>query len=188
MKLRQASVLAATIFTTLASAFACTDISSDPNTVLSLQFDSLPAPGVAVGDTLRDTLGAVARPTVHAFNFHGDEIVPASVFFLSPDTGVTVDSASGTIVADSLRSSPARIVANVGTLQAIQKPFFLGLRIQICRLTQVKFLGAPNICPASSSRDLLAAEPSPAGICRTRISRRSHFPIPAPTATSETAD
>jgi hypothetical protein len=117
----RAFVLGTAIVTALASAFACTDISSDPNTVLSLQFDSLPAPGVVVGDTLRDTLGVVARPVVHAFNFQGEEIVPAPVFFVSPDSGVTVDSASGIVVADSLRASPARIVANVGTLQAIQK-------------------------------------------------------------------
>jgi hypothetical protein len=117
----RAFVLAATTVTVVASAFACTDISSDPNTVLSLQFDSLAAPGVAVGDTLRDTLGVVALPVVHAFNFQGDEIVPAPVFFVSPDSGVRVDSSSGIVVADSLRASPARIVANVGTLQAIQK-------------------------------------------------------------------
>lgn len=114
-------VLVATIIAVVASAFACTDISSDPHTVLSLQFDSLPAPGVAVGDTLRDTLGVVARPVVHAFNYQGDEIIPAPVFFLSPDTGVTVDSATGVIVGDSLRATPARVVANIGTLQAIQK-------------------------------------------------------------------
>jgi hypothetical protein len=117
----RAFVLAAAIVTVVASAFACTDISSDPNTVLSLEFDSLPAPGVAVGDSLRDTLGVVALPVVRAFNYQGDEIVPAPVFFVSPDSGVRVDSASGIIVADSLRASPARIVANVGTLQAIQK-------------------------------------------------------------------
>jgi hypothetical protein len=114
-------VLVATIATILASVFACTDISSDPNTVLSLQFDSLPVPGVAVGDTLRDTLGVAVRPAVHAFNFQGDEIVPAPVFFVSPDSGVTVDSASGIITGDSLRSTPARIFADVGSLQAVQK-------------------------------------------------------------------
>jgi hypothetical protein len=113
--------LAATIAASFGSALACTDISSNPDAVLSLQFDSLPTPGVAVGDTLRDTLGIGARPVVHAFNFQGDEIVPVPVFFVSPDSGVTVDSASGIIVGDSLRSTPARIVANVGTLQAIQK-------------------------------------------------------------------
>jgi hypothetical protein len=102
------------------SAAACTDISGGSTAVLSIQFDPLPAPSVVLGDTLRDTTGAVVRPVVHAFNFQGDEIIPAPVFFLSPDSGVTVDSATGIVVGDSLRLTPARIVATVGTLQAIQ--------------------------------------------------------------------
>jgi hypothetical protein len=75
---------------------------------------------VVVGDTLRDTTGAVIRPTVHAFNFKGDEIPQPPVYFLSPDSGVTVDSATGIVVGDSLRSTSARIIATVGGLQAIQ--------------------------------------------------------------------
>lgn len=101
-------------------AVACTDISGSSTSVLSIQFDTLSAPSVVVGDTLRDTTGAVVRPVVHAFNFQGEEIIPAPVFFLSPDSGITVDSATGIVVGDSLRSTPARIVATVGTLQAIQ--------------------------------------------------------------------
>jgi hypothetical protein len=102
------------------AAIGCTDISGSPTSVLSIQFDSLAAPSVVVGDTLRDTSGAVVRPVVHAFNFKGQEIIPAPVHFLSPDSGITVDSATGIVVADSLRSTPARIIASVGTLQAIQ--------------------------------------------------------------------
>jgi hypothetical protein len=63
----------------------------------------------------------VIRPTVHAFNFKGDEILQPPVWFQSPDSGVVVDSVTGIVVADSLRSTPARIVATVGTLQAVQK-------------------------------------------------------------------
>ena len=103
------------------AAIGCTEISSSSTAVLSIQFDSLGAPSVVVGDTLRDTTGAVVRPKVHVFNFKGVEIVPAPVYCLSPDSGVTVDSATGVMVADSLRSTPARIIATVGTLQAVQK-------------------------------------------------------------------
>ena len=92
------------------AALACTDVSGSSTSVLSIQFDTLPAPSVVVGDTLRDTTGAVVRPVVHAFNFKGDEILPPPVYFLSPDSGVTVDSATGIVVGDSLRSTPARIV------------------------------------------------------------------------------
>ena len=102
-------------------ALACGDVSGSSTSVLSIQFDSLAAPSVVVGDTLRDTTGAVIRPTVHAFNFKGDEILNPPVWFQSPDSGVRVDSATGIVVADSLRSTPARIVATVGSIQAIQK-------------------------------------------------------------------
>ena len=103
-----------------AGAFACGDVTGSSTSVLSIQFDSLGAPSVVVGDTLRDTTGAVIVPVVHAFNFKGDAIVPAPVWFQSPDSGVTVDSLTGILVADSLRSTPARLVATVGELQAIQ--------------------------------------------------------------------
>jgi hypothetical protein len=105
----------------VAGAIACTDLSGSKAAVLSIQFDTLASPSVVVGDTLRDTTGAVILPVVHAFDFDGNEIVPAPVFFVSPDSGVSVDSATGIIVGDSLRSTPARIVATVGTLQAIQR-------------------------------------------------------------------
>ena len=103
------------------AALACGDVSGSSTSVLSIQFDSLAAPSVVVGDTLRDTTGAVIVPKVHAFNFKGEEILPAPVRFVSPDSGVVVDSLTGIVVADSLRSTPARIVATVGGLQAIQK-------------------------------------------------------------------
>jgi hypothetical protein len=103
------------------AALACVEVSGSSTSVLSIQFDSLAAPSVVVGDTLRDTTGAVIRPTVHAFNFNGDEIIPPPVWFQSPDSGIVVDSVTGIVVADSLRSTPARIVATVGSLQAIQK-------------------------------------------------------------------
>lgn len=102
-------------------AVACTNISDNADAVLSLQFDSLASPSVVLGDTLRDTTGAIALPVVHAFNYHGDEIAAAPIYFLSPDSGVTVDSATGIVVGDSLRSTPARIIATISNLQAVQK-------------------------------------------------------------------
>ena len=103
------------------AAIACTDLSGSSTSVLSIQFDSLAAPSVVVGDTLRDTTGAVIFPVVHAFNFKREEITSIPVRFQSPDSGVVVDSITGVVFGDSLRSTPARIVATVGTLQAIQR-------------------------------------------------------------------
>ena len=103
------------------SALACGDVSGSSTSVLSIQFDSLASPSVVVGDTLRDTTGAVILPVVRAFNFNGDEITPVTVRFQSPDSGLVVDSVTGIITGDSLRSTPGRIVATVGSLQAIQR-------------------------------------------------------------------
>ena len=105
----------------IAVGTSCGDVSGSSTSVLSIQFDTLAAPAVVRGDTLRDTTGKVILPVVRAFNFKGDEIPSPPVWFQSPDSGVTVDSVTGAIVGDSLRSTPARIIATVGTLQAIQK-------------------------------------------------------------------
>jgi hypothetical protein len=113
--------LSAALAVVIAAASACEDISGSDTAVLSIQFDSLPVPSVVVGDTLRDTTGAVALPRVRAFNFKGNEIPSPPVWFQSPDSGITVDSLTGTVVADSLRSTPARVIATVGELQAIQR-------------------------------------------------------------------
>jgi hypothetical protein len=121
IRLRSSAVTASVALALVtAGTLACGDVSGSSTSVLSIQFDSLGAPSAVVGDTLRDTTGAVIVPVVHAFNFKGEEIVPAPVWFLSPDSGVSVDSLTGILVADSLRSTPARIIATVGTLQAIQ--------------------------------------------------------------------
>lgn len=99
---------------------ACTDISDNATTALSLQFESLASPSVVVGDSLRDTTGAIAPPTVRAFNYQGEEIPAPPVRFFSIDRGLTVDSITGVVTADSLRSTPGRIVASLGSLQALQ--------------------------------------------------------------------
>jgi hypothetical protein len=104
-----------------AGLISCSDVSGSSTSVLSIQFDTLASPAVVIGDTLRDTTGNVALPVVRAFNFKGDEIPSPPIWFQSPDSGVTVDSVTGAIVGDSLRPTSARIIATVGTLQAIQK-------------------------------------------------------------------
>jgi hypothetical protein len=114
-------IIASSALLSVAAVFACSDVSGSSTSVLSIQFDSLASPSVVVGDTLRDTTGAVILPVVRAFNFKGEAITPVPVWFQSPDSGVVVDSVTGIIVGDSLRSTPARIVATVGSLQAVQR-------------------------------------------------------------------
>jgi hypothetical protein len=103
-----------------ATTLACGDVSGGSSSVLSIQFDSLATPAVVLGDSLRDTTGAVFHPVVHAYNFSGDEILPSPAWFQSPDSGISVDSATGIIVGDSLRTG-ARIIATVGGLQATRR-------------------------------------------------------------------
>jgi hypothetical protein len=117
---RRSAVIASTLAFIAATILACGDVTGGSSSVLSIQFDSLGAPGVVLGDSLRDTAGVVIHPVVHAYNFSGDEITPSLAWFQSPDSGISVDSATGIIVGDSLRTA-ARIIATVGGLQAIQK-------------------------------------------------------------------
>ena len=50
-------------------ALACVDIPTAGDELLSFQFDPLPSPSVIVGDTLRDSLGAVKPLSVTGFNY-----------------------------------------------------------------------------------------------------------------------
>ncbi|MBA3644815.1 MAG: hypothetical protein H0W63_01425 [Gemmatimonadaceae bacterium] len=100
------------------AAGACTDVTGAKNEILSIQFDSLAFPSVVVGDSLRDTTGAIALPRVTAFDFGGAVIPTATVRYYTADRGVTVDSITGLIRGDSVRATPVRIIATVGEIQA----------------------------------------------------------------------
>jgi len=104
----------------LAAVAACTDVTGAKNEILSVQFDALPSPSVVVSDSLRDSTGKIAVPHVTAFNFEGNPVSGVTVTYHSADRGVTVDSVTGIIRGDSLRTTPARIIATVGGIQAQQ--------------------------------------------------------------------
>jgi hypothetical protein len=113
-------LLSAVAVIALAGAGACTDVTGAKNEVLSIQFDTLASPSVVLNDSLRDTTGALALPRVTAFNFSGLPVATPVVRYHSADRGVTVDSLTGLIRGDSLRSTPVRIIATVGAIQAQQ--------------------------------------------------------------------
>ena len=100
------------------AAAACSDVTGAKNGILSIQFDTLAFPSVVVGDSLRDTTGALALPRVTAFNFEGAVVPTAVVRYHTADRGVTVDSVTGLIRGDSVRATPVRIIATVGDIQA----------------------------------------------------------------------
>ena len=115
---RRIMVFGAALATVLVTA--CVKISDNSDTVLSLEFDPLASPSVVVGDSLRDSTGTLAAPTVRAFNYQGEEIVSPPIRFRAPDPGISIDSITGVISGDSLRTTPVRVVASVGSLQALQ--------------------------------------------------------------------
>jgi hypothetical protein len=100
-----------------AIAAACTQVSSDPNAVVALAFDTLPSPSVVIGDTLRDETGVVTPLRAAPLNSNGDVVTTAPVRFVTLDTGVTITDA-GLVVATATRATSVRLVAQLGTLQS----------------------------------------------------------------------
>jgi hypothetical protein len=97
---------------------ACVEIPTGANEILSVQFNPLPSPSVVVGDSLRDTLGIVRPVTLSAYNYSGDLVENPQVKFSTVDRGLHVDSLTGIVRGDSVRSS-ARIFASLKQLTAI---------------------------------------------------------------------
>lgn len=69
-------------------------------------------PSVVEGDQLRDSLGQVAPLRVEAFDADGNRIENPEIHFIVLDRGLHVD-AGAVVVGDSVRTTPARIVAQV---------------------------------------------------------------------------
>lgn len=109
---------AAILLSAVALTSACNDINTDPTVVASISLDSVGSPSVIAGDTLRDTLGIVRFMRATAYNIQGDPLVGYPVRFRSPDLGVTVDSVTGLVIADSARPTPIRLLAEAGGLQS----------------------------------------------------------------------
>jgi len=93
----------------------CTEINAAAGHIASLEFDTLPAPAVVTGDTLRDSLGRAAPLRAVAFNSAGDVIADPAIQYIALDTGVTIGG-NGYVVAQR-RSGTVRLVATAGTLQ-----------------------------------------------------------------------
>lgn len=108
-----------------AAAVACAEISTDPKVVASIAIDSLASPSIVANDSLRDTLG-VARP-IHAtiYNIQGTSLTSVPLRYRTADAGVTVDSVSGYIVADTARATGIRIYASAGSLQTAPDTIFI---------------------------------------------------------------
>lgn len=96
---------------------ACVEIPTGADDVLSLEINSLPSPSVVVGDTLRDSTGVIAPVRITAFNFSGEEIATPTARFFAVDRGIRVDSLTGIVRGDSVRTT-ARILVSLEGLNA----------------------------------------------------------------------
>lgn len=119
------SAIVAAVAVGLAMTSACSDINTDPKVVASIALDSIAAPSIVAGDTLRDSLG-FARP-VHAtaFNLQNAPLTGVPVRYRSPDRLVVVDSITGIVTADSVRPTPIRLVAQAGGLQTVPDSLYI---------------------------------------------------------------
>lgn len=112
--------IAAALLTGAAVIAGCTDVSTDPQIPVSLQFDSLPALSVVVGDTVRGDSLEPARLGVRAFNGAGGIVGDSQVRIIG------IDSASrsafrmidGLKLVGTAQNTSVRLVAQAGSLQS----------------------------------------------------------------------
>jgi hypothetical protein len=94
------------------ASVACAEIGTDPAVPASIEMARLPVPAVAVGDSLRDTLGVAVPLRALVRNVQGDVIEDAPVRYLSRDPQLVIDSVSGHVFARDLPTqNPVNVAA-----------------------------------------------------------------------------
>lgn len=106
---------------TLASLLAamgvgCGGVGTEPGAVQALDFTAFPYPAVITGDSLRDEAGLVAPLRATAYDVDGAAVADAPIRFVSPDTGVAIDSLGR--LRTTRRPGPVRVYALVDGLQS----------------------------------------------------------------------
>ena len=108
-----------------AACAGCTDVSTDPQVPVSLQFDSLPALAVVVGDTMRGDSLTPARVSVRAFDGNGGMVRDSQLRVLGIDT-TSVRAfrlISGFRIVGLTEAAAVRVVAQAGALQSQTQTF-----------------------------------------------------------------
>ena len=108
------SALAAT-----AAVGGCTDVPTDPGTPVAIEVEQTQLPAIVIGDSLRDSTGAVVSLGARALNSRNQVIPEAPVRFavLRGDTGViSVDSLTGRVYGR--KPGEVTVTASIGALQA----------------------------------------------------------------------
>ena len=105
-----------------AMAVACTEVGTDPSVPVAIEIDPPTLPAIAVGDTLRDTLGVVAPIVARALNSRNEVIPGAPITFvaLPNDSILDVDAETGIVVGNVV--GLADVVAQVAGLQSVRLP------------------------------------------------------------------
>lgn len=120
---RRSALLTAVGVATVAAG--CAVISTDPDVAVSIEAAPLAFPAIALGDSLRDTLGVAQPVRAIVRNSSGESIADSSIRYLyrqqDIDSALVVDSVTGHVVARALPSSSlVQIAARFGnTLQVL---------------------------------------------------------------------
>lgn len=151
-------------------ALSCGDVPTLPEGIAYISGVIMPSPAVALGDTLRDSLGRAAPLRIHAIGINGDTVVVTPTFVVTtvPGKSATV-SPAGFVVGDSLRT--VQIVGRVGErlqtpnapLEVVLQPDSLG-----ATTTRAKITGTPGAL-LGTSEALTVTVTSGAGTTRTGV-------------------
>ena len=107
---------------------ACSQIPTDPNKPFSIQVDTLPAPSVVAGDTMRDTTGALAPIRVEVFNVQGHPLPNPHVRFLSFNKHQLLFDTLGHAIGAPGGDSTVQFVVDAQGLQTAPQPLAVVLR------------------------------------------------------------
>ncbi|MDZ7630834.1 MAG: hypothetical protein U5K74_05610 [Gemmatimonadaceae bacterium] len=103
----------------------CTEVSTDPQVPVSLQFDSLPSLAVVVGDTMRGIDLQPARIPVKVFDGAGGTVSDSLVRLIGIDTQSvrSFTIIGGQRLVGQTENASVRIVAQAGALQSQTQTF-----------------------------------------------------------------
>jgi hypothetical protein len=110
---------------------ACADVGTGPDVPAAIELPPFAFPTVVVGDTLRDSVGAVAPIKAIVRNSVGDIIVDARPSYLyadyTRDSAFRVDTATGIVVARE-KVTAGRLAARIGSSLQVTRPLIATVR------------------------------------------------------------
>lgn len=93
---------------------SCRDVPAPEEGVAAIAPLQFPSPGLVVGDTMRDSTGAVVPLSIVAFDAAGDTLQGVQATFVVLDTGAHV---VGDLLIGDKESKSVRVVGSAGALQ-----------------------------------------------------------------------